>query len=47
MVMKCPKCGANITWYDADIEVLSVSEKQVKVRCCHCNGKWIYKRKAK
>lgn len=47
MNMTCPKCGKEVSFYDGDIEIYSIGEKQVTIWhvSIECGGKWNYKRK--
>ena len=48
MNMKCPVCGEEVSFYDGDIEIWSIGEKEIMVRhlSVKCNGRWKYRRNA-
>lgn len=41
--MKCPICGEEIE--DGDVDIWTITEKQIKVWHIQCEGKWIYIRR--
>ena len=46
MNMKCPVCGEEVSFYDGDIEIWSIGEKEITVMHMHhsCGAKWKYRR---